>query len=755
MTEDLILNNPWLARFFAAPNQLEWSAIVGGTVNPEIGHYLRPWLQLLDQPEGRAPIILPFVRNDTVTGWYATTRDAKGGRELGSEIRAWLGPTFLDLFEMAPIDRDPMAGAMRERSGGSVWRFSGSDAASNRKIVQRLDDFAVLLARRPALKSTFRRPVGAIRGEFERALLARDAARAEALIAELKATGRLNEENLKYLDVRLSAGLGLWPQIARDHWLIRTLCDLTLPPQIQSDLIEALYRTYVEESEALNDPSETRGRFDLHIAKRYPRLFASRRGIRTPRVVKSFLLFEQLQPSPSVALIAELFALLPDNCKRGISIEQIDIQQPPAIDESTADEAFDDGQFDRAFAYYRVLPITKKSISRMIHCVNFIDTPESRQDFLAAIDGADHQIIESLTAAVREKLIILQSPPVPSAPTELLFPTVATMSEAETPLGWVKWAEDLAHGRDLAGLELAVQNAATWDTEPFESEALSRQFADLLGNLGGEAAAVARRSVPQVFGSFFPIGLDPTIGTKPIASVLFYLIAVDERLSAADLELLAQLLSHLLTLGMAEGEYLSTIQDLSEIQDRIRSYKHLPWSLDICETLAIAPAPSEVARAARVEFFVKIVGQSQAFAHRIGPPDMLPIEFLAQDFGVGPDALTSLRRTEEADQQSASLPDLNGKTIGIYTLAETAGGRAKAALEQMFPGCVVEVNSDTVATAKLRHLAQRADLFVFAWKSSSHAAFYCIKEALPTGEPIWAPGKGTASILRAVLDSLH
>lgn len=754
MREDLILDNPWLARFFAAPNQLEWSAIVGGTIDPEIDHYLRPWLQLLDQPEIRAPIILPFVRSDAVVGWYAITRDAKGGKELGSEIRAWLGPTFLDLFEMAPIDRDPMAGAMRERSGGIVWRFSGSDAASNREILQRLDNFAALLARRPDLKSNVRRPVGAIRAQFERALLARDAAQAEALIAELKATGRLNEENLKYLDVRLSAGLGLWPQIARDHWLIRTLSDLTLPPQIQSDLIEALYRTYVEESEALNDPSQTRSMFELHIAKRYAGLFASRRGIRTPRVVKSFLLFEQLQPSPNGALLTELFELLPDNSKLGISVEQTNIQQPPPVDEGAADEAFDDGQFDRALALYRILPISKKSISRMIHCVNFIDTPESRQDFLAVIDGADQQLIESLTPAVREKLNVLQSPTIQIATTELLFPTAATLPPVGSPLGWLKWAEDLSYGRDLASLELAVQNAATWDIKEFESEALSRHFADLLGNLVGEAAAVARRSVPQLFGSFFPIGVNPEVGAKPIASVLFYLIAVDERLSGTDLDLLAQLLSHLLTLGVAEGEYLSTIQDLSEIQDRVRSYKHLPWSLDICETLAIAPAPSKAARAARVEFFVKIVGQSQAFAHRIGPSDMLPIEFLAQDFGVGPDVLTSLRRTEEAEQQSADLRDLNGKTIGIYTLAETAGIRAKAALERMFPGCVVEVNSDTVATAKLRHLAQRADLFVFAWKSSSHAAFYCVKEALPTGEPIWAPGKGTASILRAVLDSL-
>ena len=45
-------------------------------------------------------------------------------------------------------------------------------------------------------------------------------------------------------------------------------------------------------------------------------------------------------------------------------------------------------------------------------------------------------------------------------------------------------------------------------------------------------------------------------------------------------------------------------------------------------------------------------------------------------------------------------------------------------------------------------------MFIFAWKSSSHQAFYCVKEALVKGEPIWALGKGTASILRAVVGNL-
>ena len=79
--------------------------------------------------------------------------------------------------------------------------------------------------------------------------------------------------------------------------------------------------------------------------------------------------------------------------------------------------------------------------------------------------------------------------------------------------------------------------------------------------------------------------------------------------------------------------------------------------------------------------------------------------------------------------------------IGIYTLTEAAGARAKAALKELFPTCTIEVNSDTVCTSGLANLARTADFFVFAWRSSSHQAFFCVKDALSGRDPVYAAGK--------------
>lgn len=752
----------WLAEFFAAPNELLWEELFNGSAPPELADQVRPWLDLLADPDSSAPIVLPLVRAGSIVGWYATTRSAAGGHELGAELQGWLGPTYLSVFEM--VESSPsnsLEVALSSGSGGILWKFTGADAVAREAIASRLRDYISLLRQRPQQKHQTARPVGAIRGDFERALLAKHAAAAENYIVELRNTGRLNEENLRYLDVRLSAGLGLWRQIARDHWLIQTMSDLALPPQILADIIEALYRTHIDSIEAEGDVGATLSAFETHIADRYPRLFSSRRGIRTRRVVKAFLLFEQLQPRPNSQLIEELVQLLGDDDKHQVLSKNLPIQSTEEVDpEGEADEAFDDLQYDRAFSFYETLPLSKKIIGRLLTCAQFIGTNDARTRLHAALTAASPELLDRLVPAMREKLAALNKPDPGAASTASgteVEPADEEVSNSLGPIapdGWIAWAHMLRQGDHLSQAELAAQSALTnWHTSEFKASVeQSGIFADMIGNLNGEAALLARRTVPQIFASFFPDEEAPTGGTKPIAAALFALIAMDDGLSASDLDLLAQLLTIQITLGLTSDEYVSLVTDLEDVQERVRSYANLPWSLDVCETLAVSPAQYEVDREARLAFFVNILSQAQAFAHRLGPQDLVPMEMLAKDFGVDPASIDALKRSTDPIDNETETAVLTDKLIGIYTLTEAAGARAKASLETMFPGCTVEVNSDLVATEKLRNLARTADFFVFAWKSSSHAAFYCIKDELPSGEPIWATGKGTASIVRAIVE---
>jgi hypothetical protein len=93
----------------------------------------------------------------------------------------------------------------------------------------------------------------------------------------------------------------MWQNIAHNQPLLSALSDLSLPLQTLNDVIEALYRVYVEPAEDERNVSSAISRF-REISSRYPRLFHTRRGLRRPPVLKSFLIFELCQPKPNAVL---------------------------------------------------------------------------------------------------------------------------------------------------------------------------------------------------------------------------------------------------------------------------------------------------------------------------------------------------------------------------------------------------------------------------------------------------------------------
>jgi hypothetical protein len=737
-----------LEAFFAPPNELSWAELKADTT-PALTGLVQPWLDELVRARDRAAVVLPVIKFGAPVGWYATSVDRRSSDALVAELRAWLGPSYLARF--APVAAgapDPRLQALRNHFGGELWLLAGATPMDNAKIAKRLGEFAKVRSQRPSPRPKIDRPVGRIRADFDRALLAQDEHRATELLGELRSSGRLNEENLRYLEVRLQAGLGYWPQIARNPWLIATLSDLRPPPQTLADLIEALYRTFIEPLEASGAPDQVLQAFEAKIARPYPRLFASRRGVRSPRVVKAFLLFERLRSRPTAALIAELRDLLPEVDRRSSIYSalpaNIEPAAPPALAEDEAEAAFDDGEFDRAFELYMVAQMGRKTLNRLLLCIDHIGV-DGRVRLAARLATADPALLGELSGPQQRRLTELQSPP------------AAEMKAQAAPANpWMAWAEQLRDGQDLAAAERAVSQASvTWDISPFHaSETLSARFADLIGNLSGESAAIARQSVAALISAFLPPGVPASSSLRPIAVMLFMLLAMDEPLSQADLELLGQLAAQRLALGLSAKDYGELVRDLSDVRARVASYANLPWSLDICEALALAPAPGVDAQAARLGFFMSVLGQAQGLGHRLQSYDLATLDLLSKDFQVEQRALDWLRQVRDSADRRG-LPDLTGKRIAIYTLAAAAGARAKTTLETLYPGCRVDLNCDLVCTAQLTNLAKVANIFVFAWKSSSHQSFYCVKDAMAPREPLWAAGKGTASIVRAVADSLQ
>ncbi len=90
------------------------------------------------------------------------------------------------------------------------------------------------------------------------------------------------------------------------------MTDLVLPPRVLADVIEALYRVHAEPCEADGDAEGARRRFREAGVERRATLFGTTKGLRTPRVVKAFLLFETMRTPPDRQRFEALADLLAD-----------------------------------------------------------------------------------------------------------------------------------------------------------------------------------------------------------------------------------------------------------------------------------------------------------------------------------------------------------------------------------------------------------------------------------------------------------
>ena len=95
---------------------------------------------------------------------------------------------------------------------------------------------------------------------------------------------------------------------------------------------------------------------------------------------------------------------------------------------------------------------------------------------------------------------------------------------------------------------------------------------------------------------------------------------------------------------------------------------------------------------------------------------------------------------------------IQGLHIAIYSLTESSSRQAKAAIEEAAPTTIVDCNADHGGTARLRALAENADVFVVAWLSAKHAATDFIREHRAGRPLLYARGRVFSSILCAIED---
>ena len=747
---NVVYEQRWLQTFFSGRNHLHWGSIETQVAPVGMLAHVMPWLKKLKISGYDGPVVLPLYEADGQITWYAMAGNERQFTQMVDEIIAFVGPSYSDFRgEWAKLNlEDTLECALAERFGPLIIKFSAANASDQTHIESALDLYLAVLARRPEIQDRTQRPFGKIRSDFDHALIAGNADGAQKLLEELLASGRLNAEQRKCLEIRMLAGLGFYETLAKSPTLIASVSDISLPAQTLVDVIEALYETFITPIESAIDFHTVIQVFQRYILKPFGGLFRERKGIRHPKVLRAFLLSELATKEPNAMRCQSLLAAYPETADGynialawGNRLTKPDAEPEVALGKtwlSQAKQAILDEDYETASALcFELLPLSW-AYSALLRCAVELGDSDLTQRVLYAFVTVSEPILAGLTDKDRSRLVKLRG----------LLPSVGRATKS----GWLAWADNVLKTPHLAPPVTELQEMATkWSVEEYANdtsrcEALAHYFAEA----SGDAQSVFRDAFP-VLVDFFENSFGTHRAFSSIYSMLIKFLGWSGSLSSDELEIGAQLMHALLTTGPSQNEYIDAVEDLQEILKANASPVHFDWGLNLSELLSLYPAPDQ--GAAKLRLFLDVVGMLRAAPHRVTAVQRDLLTTLTCDYDC-PGLLKTFPSIGTSPLPSSTEDVSYSGLIGIYTLTEGAGQRAKDILERMYPKATVGLNSDAVSTDRLVALAKAADIFVFAWKSSKHQAYFCVKEARQGQEIAMPIGKGSASILASVLDKI-
>lgn len=673
----------WLSRFFSAPNCLQWQQIVSGNGPTHWLTQVTPWLTLLGSERTNRSLILPMFGPDGPLAWYGFASDEHAAATLAEEIRSLIGPSYSDFrgqrYLLSDVDEVERVVRSRYPYAFEFRPLSNSDAS---EIARLLLIYHGLLSRRPLTPDRTQRPFGKVRGDFDRALLAGNEPRARNFLIEMCESGRVNAEQRKCLEIRLFAGLGRHEDLAHNHSLISSVADLSLPPQTITDLVEALYETYIAASETEVNPQTVISLFKQHIANFYGPLFRERKGIRQPKVLRSFLLFELSQVEPNRTRCAAILSAYPESAEGGFLIKRWLESVPKETAEiqlgilDRARQAIADEDYAVAIDLsFQAIP-NPWAYSSLLRCAIEIQSTEITSRVLEAMRQAPSTVHAALNTKARSRL-------------EQLRASREAVEVRNVDTNWVSWASWVKTGsfkqRPTTVLESAV---VRWSVDDYVSNTdLCIELAELIGNAGPQAEEVFREAYPYLIEFFVERPGQPVRVFIPLYSTLIKVAGWTGALSGDELELTSSLIQALMSVGPTKAVYVDCLQDLGEIVAANSSPVHLDWALNTAEMLALYPAQD---KEVRLRFFTSVIGMAQSAFHRMTGVQRSVLEVLANDYEC-PDLLDLLPATQSSELLEPAA-NTYAKLIGIYTLTESAGQRAKQLLQKLLPRARVELN---------------------------------------------------------------
>ncbi len=270
----------------------------------------------------------------------------------------------------------------------------------------------------------------------------------------------------------------------------------------------------------------------------------------------------------------------------------------------------------------------------------------------------------------------------------------------------------------------------------------------------GDSTATA---LPEVVGAWH--GWEGGLAAKGrVADAIIYYVAVTEGLCQWPMGQVlsyADLVGERLSMGMDAVAYGDALSSLKPLVGPKASRVSLERAIEFAELLVDQLCPDA---SAREEFLSSIAGRASGMYGKFDEGALATFEAICRSLGLGELAMAVRPRSAVlaghaaeggGPRFAASGARRSCPRVGAYTLEQAAGQRFKEIAEQLHRVEVV-LNHDLVETTALREMGRHTDVVIVVTRCAKHAATDAIRRHVDKEQIVYADGRGSSSMLRAL-----
>ncbi len=643
--------------------------------------------------------VIPAFQSDNNPVFYALAQNGPEWRRLQPMLFAFVGPTLTD-FEGALTQLDesePIESylATIELYAVSVLRPATSVKATNMAL-RSLAALQRLLLLAPDLTVSQSGSTSILLARLQDAVNGGDFGVVWRTYNTLKNELRLDARNLLQLEFQIHAAAGDWKKI-RKHPNFELACSMRPAPITAVVLLETMYWSHFQEKTEHSGSS-----LDENVMDACRSLLACVRQSASPLVAR---IKEHVLPSTNLS----------EEPVTGVTEHRVG---------------------HRSHAVFRG---EQTDTSNPVDCV--------KAAFLAfanRTDDDEFSIEEALKSYQRlgknEQRTLLVQPKFKAIWSEIQ----GSISTCLPPINWTEWLNCL-NNPEFNSSESARTALGKWSLTgeslgPVYSRNLVRAIEDVPEGIAGERLD---QSLPYLVEWIVADPQWPRASLCPVYLTLLTRIALTTRRGEKTIKSTALLLESALRCGLSVSEYRD-VMDAIVLMTSEGFSKHTAYDMfEFAEIASDFPTKDE---AALNNATTAVANAAHSRLDRLTEGQRLVFLHFSSQIGWTYESDEPVSVTGE-DRIAGTLSNLS---IGIYTLTESAGRKAREVLTSIAPGITIELNHDSTATSALGALVARADIFVVAWASAKHAATHFIKSKRGSKPLIYAAGRGASSLIRAI-----